>query len=648
MKSMMAVHVVHSLSRLLFLLFLTVQATASPPLQSSPDVAIDGIEGSTAPRSEGLVGDIIHNSRDYELSTTIAPLPMCWKRVVAILSEVIDFDTHASDFCTSMDPFMMDLLAFELARCQTSKSSTPFIEDSDEMLVGFCSGGRLEDQSQLDRCIRRLDQNSFNIHMQFTMHIQQLCVRFTEELVAARKEQVGTSIYGRSFIAFPLCCIRTLTYFGIVHCWFIVVMQAALVLAKSSIAVGKQLNELMKKNDELIKKVEEQQELVQGFNDALEDIRIELSSTARNFRPVALVAGFISQWYLWLMSSLYFLVALNAVWILTINKTSRWLRLVLLNVVLLEALLEMMSHWALSSGNIEMDDHSKKVALWRKGCLMIIILIFTLGSMVSFLSGSKADIVHSHQDSSAFSLLSSDVQEDLALALSTRFLTPRGNDARAVSIPEYQRNATRFSLYRLLLNASLVLTPVCAYKYALPWAEYCFYEYALPWAVYCFDEYTLPLAVYCFDVFIISSIAGIRHVFCEYWACSRICSIAFIFAATFYRYTALRRSLRGQFTEGVIEKASIVREEVLKHLAAAERPVYALALRDEIALEFYPRAPKERYEYFNRHVWRAVELDIRANNGIIKRKLDTTDPNKPPLEHWEMMRDVKHRRLNMG
>mmetsp|Transcript_13170 Transcript_13170/g.29090 ORF Transcript_13170/g.29090 Transcript_13170/m.29090 type:complete len:613 (+) Transcript_13170:128-1966(+) len=608
---MMAVHIVYSLSGLLFLLFLAVQATASPPLQSSPGVAIDGIEGSTTPLSEGLVGDIIRSSRDYELTNTIAPLPMCWKRVVATLSEVIDIDTSASDFCTSMDPFIMDFLAFELARCHTAKSSKPFIEDSDETLVGFCSGGGIEDQSHLDGCIRLLDENSFNILMQFTMHIQQLCVRFTEELVAAKKE------------------------------------QAALLLAKSSIAASEQLKELIKKNSELIEEVGAQSQVIQGYNDALENIGIEISSTARNVHPIALVAGFISQWYLWLMSFLYFLVASYGVWTLTMNKTSRWLRMVLLNVVLLEALLEMMSHWALSSGNVEMDDHSNRVALLRKGCVVMIILIFTVGSMVSCLTGSKADVVRSHQDSSALTVLSSDVQEDLALERSKRFLTPQGIDARAVATPGFQRTATRFelrTLYRLLLvTASVVLAPVCAYKYALPWAEYCFDKYALPWAVYCFDKYALPWAMYCSDVFILPSIAGIQQVFNKYYALSRICLVAFIFSATF---TSWRRRSRRRFTEGVIEEASAAREEALDRLAATGKPVYVHALRDEIAYLFHPCDKKKRGR-FVRYVWRVVEQEMKANNGIIKRKLDTTHPHKPPLEHWEMMQDVKYRRLNM-
>lgn len=320
-----------------------IAAMASPPTQT----ILTTVEPTT-----GFVEEISRT----QLSGIINASPRCWTVAINALSEFMYFGTHSSsDFCAAMTQLQQDVLALELSRCHMEKSRTPFIIDSDTVSADNCAGGNLVDQSQVDACLAHLDTNSYNVYVQFTMHVQQLCVRFTDELVAARSE------------------------------------QAALLLAQSSHAVSKQLADLMDKNDKLINKVVEQQELlgnqsrkIQEFNDAIENMREDISSTTNHIQPIESVVRRMTQGFSWFASFLHFLVALNVAWLLTMNKRSRRARSALVNLILFEALLEVLSHWTVYNDYLRREDQVIAVTLWRKTFLVIELCTYVVGTTLSF------------------------------------------------------------------------------------------------------------------------------------------------------------------------------------------------------------------------------------------------------------------------
>lgn len=322
-----------------------------PALALAPTPASTTILTTVEP-SMGLVEEISRT----QLSGIIKASPRCWTVAINALSEFMHVGTlSSSEFCAAMTQLQQDVLALELARCHMEKSRTPFIIDSDTVSADDCSGKNLVDQVQVDACLAHLDTNSYNVYVQFTMHVQQLCVRFTDELVAARKE------------------------------------QAALLLAQSSHVVSQQLTDLMTRNDNLINKVMEQQELLgnqsvkmQEFNDAIENMREDISATTDHIQPFETIVRRMTEGFSWFASFLHFLVALNVSWLLTMNKISRRSRSALVNLVLLEALLEILSHWAVYNDYLRREDQVKAVALWRKTFLVVELCTYVVGTVLSF------------------------------------------------------------------------------------------------------------------------------------------------------------------------------------------------------------------------------------------------------------------------
>lgn len=217
-----------------------------------PLVASTSLEPSI---TKGFVDEI---SRAAEVQTAFNASPKCWNVALKTLSEIMYIDAHSSqDFCSGMTQLQQDVLSLELARCHLEKSRTSFLFEEADSTVSeeTCSGGHLSDQTQVDACLGHLNTVSYHIFVQFTMHVQQLCVRFTDEIVAARKE------------------------------------QAAFLLVKSSHAVSTQLADLIGKNENLLNSVVEQQKIVgnqsrivEQLNDVIEQMRQVSISTAESTR----------------------------------------------------------------------------------------------------------------------------------------------------------------------------------------------------------------------------------------------------------------------------------------------------------------------------------------------------------------------------
>mmetsp|Transcript_22595 Transcript_22595/g.46875 ORF Transcript_22595/g.46875 Transcript_22595/m.46875 type:complete len:547 (-) Transcript_22595:413-2053(-) len=340
---------------------LVFSSSVVPVLALAPTPAPATILTTVEP-SMGLVEEISRT----QLSGSINASPRCWTVAINALSEFMHVGTlSSSEFCAAMTQLQQDVLALELARCHMEKSRTPFIIDGDTVSAEDCSGKNLVDQVQVDACLAHLDTNSYNVYVQLTMHVQQLCVRFTDELVTARQE------------------------------------QAALLLAQSSHVVSQQLTDLMTRNDELINKVMEQQELLgnqsvkmKEFNDAIENMREDISATTDHIQPFESIVRRMTQGFSWFASFLHFLVALNVSWILTMSKRSRRARSALVNLVLLEALLEILSHWAVYNDYLQKEDQENAVALWRKTFMVVELCTYVVGTVLSFFfsqSGGEDD-----------------------------------------------------------------------------------------------------------------------------------------------------------------------------------------------------------------------------------------------------------------
>mmetsp|Transcript_12637 Transcript_12637/g.26763 ORF Transcript_12637/g.26763 Transcript_12637/m.26763 type:complete len:547 (+) Transcript_12637:473-2113(+) len=340
---------------------LVFSSSVVPVLALAPTPAPATILTTVEP-SMGLVEEISRT----QLSGSINASPRCWTVAINALSEFMHVGTlSSSEFCAAMTQLQQDVLALELARCHMEKSRTPFIIDGDTVSAEDCSGKNLVDQVQVDACLAHLDTNSYNVYVQLTMHVQQLCVRFTDELVTARQE------------------------------------QAALLLAQSSHVVSQQLTDLMTRNDELINKVMEQQELLgnqsvkmKEFNDAIENMREDISATTDHIQPFESIVRRMTQGFSWFASFLHFLVALNVSWLLTMSKRSHRARSALVNLVLLEALLEILSHWAVYNDYLRREDQENAVALWRKTFMVVELCTYVVGTVLSFFfsqSGGEDD-----------------------------------------------------------------------------------------------------------------------------------------------------------------------------------------------------------------------------------------------------------------
>ena len=328
----------------------TIVARAQPLQQPQPTTVL-----ATHGPSMGLVEELTGWST--QLSGIIRASPRCWTIAINALSELMYPPTQTpTEFCAAMTQLQQDILAIELARCHTEKSGKPFIVDGENISADDCAGHSLVDQAQVDACLAHLDSTSYDRYVHFTMHVQQLCVRFTDELVTARKE------------------------------------QAALLLAQSSSAVSKQLQDLMEKNDHLINKVIEQQELLGEQQELLGNQSIKMKEfsdkfdvmqdgvtkmqdgvthTTNNFHSIEAIIGRVTRGYSWFTSFIHFLVALNVVWFLTMHKRSRKMRSVLVNMVMLETLFEILSHWAVYNNYLRPEDQVRAVSLWRRTFMMV-------------------------------------------------------------------------------------------------------------------------------------------------------------------------------------------------------------------------------------------------------------------------------------
>lgn len=168
--------------------------------------------------SSNITEEIILAQNHLSGSTIIAT-PKCWATALNIISGLQEIEAKTSaDFCSELSQYQGDVLALELAKCHSRSSPTPFFEDEADSLD--CK--QITSQPRLDHCLTRLSTSAFNRHVDFSMHVQQLCVRFTDEMVLARKE------------------------------------QAALLLTQSSNIVAEQLAGLVEQNDNLYSKIEKQ------------------------------------------------------------------------------------------------------------------------------------------------------------------------------------------------------------------------------------------------------------------------------------------------------------------------------------------------------------------------------------------------------
>ena len=278
-----------------------------------------------------------------QLSGIIKASPRCWTIAISALSDLMHVPAQSStEFCAAMTQMQLDILAIELARCHTEKSGKPFIVDGDNISAEDCERNNLTDEAQVNACLAHLDTPSYDRYVHFTMHVQQLCVRFTDELVAARKE------------------------------------QAALLLAQSSNAVGQQLQLLVEKNNELIKLLDDQ---MQGFSDKFDEMQDGVTHTTNNFHSIETIIGRVTRGYSWFMSLIHFLVALNIVWLLTMNKRARNARTRLINLVMVEASFEIYTHWQVYHNMCTVEEQAEYVSKWRRE-FMVVELCFYIYCLV--------------------------------------------------------------------------------------------------------------------------------------------------------------------------------------------------------------------------------------------------------------------------
>ena len=291
--------------------------------------------------SMGLVEELTGWSS--QLSGIIKASPRCWTIAINALEDLLHVPAQSStEFCAAMTQMQLDILAIELARCHTEKSGKPFIADGDNISAEDCEPDSLTDEAKVNACLAHLDTPSYDRYVHFTMHVQQLCVRFTDELVAAKKE------------------------------------QAALLLAHSSNVVGQQLQHLVEKNNELIKLLDDQ---MQEFSDKFDEMQDGVSHTTNNFHSIETIIGRVTRGYSWFMSLIHFLVALNIVWLLTMNKRARNARTRLINLVMVEASYEIYTHWGVYYNRFSVEKQVEYLSNWRR-VFMVVELCFYIYCLV--------------------------------------------------------------------------------------------------------------------------------------------------------------------------------------------------------------------------------------------------------------------------
>ena len=93
----------------------------------------------------------------------------------------------------------------------------------------------------------------------------------------------------------------------------------------------------------------------------------------------------MTQGFSWFTSFLHFLIVLNVAWLLTISTRSRSARPHLLNIIMFEALLEVLSHVAVYHGYFDHKDQVKACTLWRKSALVLEVMAYVLAMLASIL-----------------------------------------------------------------------------------------------------------------------------------------------------------------------------------------------------------------------------------------------------------------------
>ena len=294
-----------------------------------------------------------------------ASKPLCWTEAIQTLSGLFQPEESGPSFCSALTQSQQNALALELARCHMEKSSTSFF--GSEATERDCSGRSLTEEGQADKCLSELDANSYNMFVTFLIHVQQLCVRFTDELVAARKE------------------------------------QAALLLAKSSHFATEQLKGLMEKNEDLVTSFARQQELlsnqsslIKKANDAIRSLHDQASSTAAS--SVHPAVQLMSSWYFWITSFFRFFGATSVVWLLTWPKRTRAVRSVLSVVGACLFSIEILSDWAAQNGFLGRE-HQQRGTL--TGWIFFLAVGVTLSLRTFFLSVMQKPLLSSPPSSQA-------------------------------------------------------------------------------------------------------------------------------------------------------------------------------------------------------------------------------------------------------
>lgn len=314
-----------------------------------------------ADNSIGLVTQITQN----QISGLIKASPRCWAVAVETMSELMHLDFASSgEFCSGMTQLQQDILALELARCHMEKSSTAFFSDDDAVSADDCTAENLVDQGQVNSCLGVLETSSYNIYVQFTMHVQQLCVRFTDELLAARKE------------------------------------QAALLLAETSRAVNKQLYGVMRQINETMTKITDQQRVlhdqtlkIMELDDAIGRMAKNVSSVAKDhiepvnsvLRSISYALSLGSVAFSWARLFTFPLVCVLLTYLLTMNRITFGLRSTLVNLTGLEAAAEIFSYWANHHGYISDDQRMHYVQVERDLLLIVSACVYAGGMITNLL-----------------------------------------------------------------------------------------------------------------------------------------------------------------------------------------------------------------------------------------------------------------------
>lgn len=287
------------------------------------------------PVSSNIANEII--LAQNHLSGTTSATPKCWTTALNILSGLQETEVKTSaDFCSELSQYQQDILALELAKCHSRSSPTPFFED--EASSSDCE--QIISQPSLDHCLTRLSTSAFDRYVAFSMHVQHLCVRFTDEMVLARKE------------------------------------QAALLLTQSSNIVAEQLAGLAEQNDKLYSKIEKQEELLERNAQLLSESSAAFEKMRKDVSLMEILADGSAIAYCCLSTSIQATTSLVLVMIFTRPRVFRPLRWDLLYISFLEAVAEAFLHYMRFFGHVSVDQKLLLSNILRK-------IFYLLGTIIT-------------------------------------------------------------------------------------------------------------------------------------------------------------------------------------------------------------------------------------------------------------------------